>query len=126
MGGHLMDASGSLVSRDFQENGFHVARAVFSKEEIAELEIEFDRIIGQLTAAGEHTNATWTGPEMDRISHEKAVVLHTHNVQQYSAKWLGAFTNPKFLKVINDILGDDVVLHHSKLFQKPAEMGAPF
>lgn len=63
---------------------------------------------------------------MDRISHERAVVLHTHNVQQYSAKWLAAFTNAKFLKVVNDILGNDVVLHHSKLFQKPAEMGAPF
>ena len=24
------------------------------------------------------------------------------------------------------LFGDDVILHHSKLFQKPAEQGAPF
>lgn len=116
----------SEISRAFEEDGLYVARGVFSSQEIAELETDFDRIVDQVLASGEHANATWTGPEMDRIATKDAVVLHTHNVQQYSARWMQAFYHPAFLQVATAILGDDVVLHHSKLFQKPAEQGAPF
>lgn len=118
--------SKSEISSTFQKDGYYVARGVYSRDEVAELEREFDRIVGQVLASGEHVNATWTGPEMDRIAAKNAVVLHTHNVQQYSAVWLKAFLHPGFLSSATAILGEDVVLHHSKLFQKPAEQGAPF
>lgn len=116
----------SEIANAFAEDGYYVARGVFSPQEIADLEIDFDRIVDQVTASGEQINATWSGPEMDRISAKDAVVLHTHNVQQYSARWMQAFLNPEFLRVATAILGYDIVLHHSKLFQKPAEQGAPF
>jgi phytanoyl-CoA hydroxylase len=32
----------------------------------------------------------------------------------------------RFLDVAEKIIGPDIILHHSKLFQKPAEEGAPF
>lgn len=110
----------------FSEQGFAVVRGVFSPSEVAELEADFDRIVGQLTASGEQINARWSGPEMDRIGAAETVVLHTHNVQQYSGKWLAAITSPKFLDAAEAILGPDIVLHHTKLFQKPPEKGAPF
>jgi ectoine hydroxylase-related dioxygenase (phytanoyl-CoA dioxygenase family) len=116
----------SEISKAFAEDGYYVARGVFSPQETADLERDFDRIVNQVLASGEHANATWTGPEMDRISGQNAVVLHTHNVQQYSAQWTQAFLHPGFLHPAKAILGNDVVLHHSKLFQKPAEHGAPF
>jgi ectoine hydroxylase-related dioxygenase (phytanoyl-CoA dioxygenase family) len=34
--------------------------------------------------------------------------------------------NPDFLDAAREVLGEDIVLHHTKLFQKPAENGAPF
>jgi ectoine hydroxylase-related dioxygenase (phytanoyl-CoA dioxygenase family) len=37
-----------------------------------------------------------------------------------------ALMSQEFLTPARDILGEDIVLHHSKLFQKPAEEGAPF
>lgn len=114
------------VRREFQKNGFFVAREVFSSDELIGLEADFDRIVGQLTASGEQINATWSGPEMDRLGAAGTSVLHTHNVQQFSAAWLRAFLNQKFLAVATAILGEDVVLHHSKLFQKPSEVGSPF
>ena len=48
------------------------------------------------------------------------VILHTHNVQKYSRVWLDAFLNERFLDVVGAILGPDIILHHSKLFQKPS------
>jgi phytanoyl-CoA hydroxylase len=47
-------------------------------------------------------------------------------VQRYSALWLKAFQDQRFIGVAQAILGPDVVLHHSKLFQKPPRAGAPF
>ena len=110
----------------FDENGYLVLRGVFDPAEVAELESEFDHIVRQISASGENINARWSGPEVDRIGATEMFVAHTHNVQQFSAAWLRAFLNSKFLSGLQDILGPDVVLHHSKLFQKPAEKGAAF
>lgn len=119
-------ASQQSIRDFFDENGYYVAKGAFSPAEIAELETDFDRIVDQLVRSGEEINARWTGPEMERLQTEKLKVLHTHNVQQYSAKWLAAMMHPGFLDPACAILGPDVILHHSKLFYKPSEEGAPF
>ena len=115
-----------MIGDFFSENGYYHARGVYSKTQVAELESEFDRIVAQITAADEHINARWGGPEMERLDAGQTQVLHTHNVQQYSSRWLAAFLEPRFLDAAEAIIGPDIVLHHSKLFQKPAEEGSPF
>ena len=114
------------VGQQFAEDGFFLAKGVFSPDEVTELERDFDRIVAQISGGGESVNATWGGPEMARLGAKDKVVIHTHNVQQYSAAWLRAFVHPRFLAAAGSILGEDIVLHHSKLFQKPPEKGAPF
>ncbi|MEZ4631372.1 MAG: phytanoyl-CoA dioxygenase family protein [Deinococcales bacterium] len=116
----------SDIGSFFKEHGYYHAKGVFNAEEVAILEADFDRIVGQLQASGEKIDATWQGPEMSRIKAKDDIILHTHNVQQYSANWLRAFQQENFLKVGRAILGDDIILHHSKLFQKPQEKGSPF
>src|ERR1041384_8603164 len=115
----------SAIQEFFEENGYYIAKGVYSPSETAELESDFDRIVEQMIASREHLNARWSGPEMEKIGGD-TVVLHTHNVQQYSSAWLRAFLNVRFLDAAEQILGPDIVLHHSKLFQKPPEKGAPF
>lgn len=114
------------LSEDFQRNGYAVVRGVYEACEVAALESEFDRIVAAMLASGEEINARWGGNEMDALDGGASVVLHTHNVQQFSAVWLRAFLEPRFLDAAEEILGPDIVLHHSKLFQKPPEKGAPF
>ena len=118
--------SPAAIARSFEEDGYYLARGVYSPEEVARLEAAFDRIVAQLLASGEPTNARWGGAEVAKLGASDTVVLHTHNVQQYSAEWLRAFLHPGYLHYARAILGESVVLHHSKLFQKPAENGAPF
>ena len=110
----------------FARDGFCVARGVFSAKQVEELEREFDRIVSTLIASGEDTNARWGGAAIDALDAGASVVIHTHNVQQYSGAWSRALFEPRFLDVIELLLGPDIVLHHSKLFQKPPEKGAPF
>ncbi len=110
----------------YEEHGFYHAKGVFNPDEVTALENDFDRIISQLTATGESLNARWGGPEMDRIGATNTVVLHTHNVQHYSAVWNRALLHEGFLHFACGILGPDVILHHTKLFQKPSANGAAF
>ncbi len=116
----------SSIRSFFNENGYYVARGVFHAAEIRELERDFDRIVAQLQAGPEDVNARWSGPEMDKLGAQQTVVVHTHNVQQYSAVWTRALLHAGFLDVAEQILGPDIVLHHTKLFLKPPEKGAPF
>ncbi|MBI5706593.1 MAG: phytanoyl-CoA dioxygenase family protein [Armatimonadetes bacterium] len=113
------------VRTAFERDGYYVAKAVFDPARVAELERDFDRIVDQLLCSNEDINARWSGPEMERLGKD-TIVHHTHNVQQFSSAWLRAILDPRFLEVPKAILGEDVVLHHTKLFQKPPERGAPF
>ncbi|NKB68609.1 MAG: phytanoyl-CoA dioxygenase family protein [Candidatus Latescibacteria bacterium] len=114
------------IGAHFVEQGYYLARGVFSSEEVAGLETDFDRIVEQISASGESINGRWGGEANQRLGAEGTVVLHTHNVQHYSAAWLQALMHKGFLDRAEAILGADIVLHHSKLFQKPPEQGAPF
>lgn len=116
----------SEVSDFFNEHGYFHAKGVFDRAGLAELEADFDRIVGQLAASDDEIDATWEGEATARLKRAGDRIVHTHNVQKYSRRWLDAFLSASFLAPVNAILGPDVVLHHSKLFQKPAENGAPF
>ena len=107
-------------AEQFGREGFALAKAVFSGELLDAMTADFDRIVRQLEESGEEINARWDGTD------EESVVIHTHNVQQYSAVWMRALLHEPFLDCARSILGPDVVLHHTKLFSKPPEKGAPF
>jgi ectoine hydroxylase-related dioxygenase (phytanoyl-CoA dioxygenase family) len=110
----------------FQENGYYHAHGVFNPQEIAELEKDYDRIVDQISSTGEEINATWDAPGIQAYKEMGTVVLHTHNVHRYSATWLRALLHERFLGVTRAILGEDIILNHSKLFYKPMEKGSPF
>jgi ectoine hydroxylase-related dioxygenase (phytanoyl-CoA dioxygenase family) len=122
----FMSTSPSEIAKSYNENGYYLAKGVYSPAEVAELERDFDRIVAQLRSSGENVDARWKGAAIDKID-ANTTVVHTHNVQIYSSAWLRAFLQPRFIEASQAILGSpDVILHHSKLFQKPAEKGAPF
>lgn len=118
--------SNSKIKKFYDDNGYYLARGVFNKDEIRALEEDFDRIVAQLVGSKEDINARWEGPEMERLGATKTSILHTHNVQQFSARWHQAMLQEKFLAVTEALLGPDIILHHSKLFMKPPEVGSPF
>ncbi len=110
----------------FDAEGYYHAKGVFRPDEVAAQEADFYRIVRQLVDSGDQIDATWDGTETARISRPGDRILHTHNVQKFSRIWLNAFLSDRFLNVAEALIGPDIVLHHSKLFQKPAEAGAPF
>ena len=116
----------SEIKSTFEEQGFYLAKGVFGPAQVAALERDFDRIVGQLTESGEQVDATWDGAATARLAAQNDVIIHTHNVQKYSRTWLNALLSDGFLDIAGEIIGEDIILHHSKLFQKPRSVGSPF
>jgi phytanoyl-CoA hydroxylase len=117
------------ISSFWQENGFYVAQSIFSSEIVQTLETDFDRMVAQIVrTSGDDANIreAWGGSEMDRLDGGASVVLHCNHPQCFSANWMQALLNPDFLDVVEALVGPDIILHHAKLFQKPAEVGSPF
>lgn len=117
-----MDAG--RIRATFDRDGIYLAPGVFDAETVRGLESDFDRIVAQLLASNEVIDATWD--TADRRIGSGRVVLHSHNVQNYSPRWLQAILDTRFLDIAEAILGPDIVLHHTKLFQKPEGAGSPF
>lgn len=116
----------ATVRQAFDEDGYFHARAVFSADELVAMERDFDRIVKQLQASGEDIDGTWSGSNIAKHRRTGDTIWHTHNVQNYSATWLQAIQQPAFLDLAQEILGESIVLHHSKLFCKPGGKGSPF
>ncbi len=116
----------SNIGKFFHENGYYFAKGVYSPEENRALEHDFDCVVEQLLKSDENVNARWGGKLMDALDGGESVIIHTHNIQSFSAVWMQAFLQDRFLDITEAILGPDIMLHHSKLFCKPPEKGAPF
>ncbi len=118
--------SPAQIREFWEEQGYFHAQGVFNSDELALMENDFDRIVSQMSNSGEDLNARWKGEEMARLDGGNSVIFHTHQVQTFSSQWLRAIQNPKFLDATEALIGEDIILHHTKLFQKPAENGSPF
>ena len=90
----------------FEENGYYLAKCVFSPDELGRLEDEFDRIVQQLDEHDDSGTSNNNG------------VINTRNVQQYSGLWMAALLHNGFLDIVEQLIGPDIVLNHSTLFEK--------
>ena len=116
------------ISSTFNRDGFYFQKNVLKKNEIQLIEKEFDHIVKQLKLSGENINARWDSELQNELETNKlsTEVIHTHNVQSYSAEMLFLLQKKKILDIIESIIGKNIILHHSKLFLKPPKKGAAF
>ena len=111
---------------DFKENGFYAQSSLFTKETLQKYSLEFDRIVAQLQESGEDINARWGSELTKDIEQSESQVIHTHNVQSYSAEMMAMIQNEQFLDAVEDLIGPDIILHHTKLFLKPPGSGVKY
>ncbi len=117
----------SLLREFYDKNGYVIAHGAVHARTLAGLIRDFDRVVQQMEDSGEKLNARWNFDTTTQLDADRSsVVLHTHQVQKYSAAWAKFCFNKKFLDLLQKLLGSDIILHHSKLFLKPAGRGAAF
>ena len=110
----------------FKEKGYCLEKNVFSSGSIERLSSEFDQIVSQLKKSGEKINASWGSELTKNIEQAETEVIHTHNVQSYSAEMLNMMQDESLLDIAEKLIGPDIILHHSKLFLKPPDKGSAF
>lgn len=110
----------------YQENGYLHLQGMFTAEEAAYLREEAHALIGRLASVyGEgNINAAWGSSA--KITELPRQLLHCHNAQFHSAAFSRLLTDPRFTDRMADLIGPNIQLHHTKLFVKPPEQGAPF
>ena len=111
---------------DFKEKGFCVKNSVFTADALYALSSDFDRIVLQLQESGEYINARWGSELTEDIEQSDTQVIHTHNVQSFSAEMMTMIQNKKLLDAVEELIGPDIILHHTKLFLKPPGNGSAF
>ncbi|MEO0248587.1 MAG: phytanoyl-CoA dioxygenase family protein [candidate division WOR-3 bacterium] len=109
----------------YHENGYLLLKDVFAPEEIAFLREESHRLIQRLREVeGERVNAAWGSAA--KVTDQARIVWHCHNAQFHSAAFSRLIVDPRLTDRIADLIGPNIQLHHTKLFIKPPEQGAPF
>jgi hypothetical protein len=108
----------------YKEQGYLIVSDVFAAQELDRLEAEFDGVITRRLQAGQDLGATWGGDWKDDLP--PMTLDHSHDVQKFSAEWGRILYHERLAGMLSDLVGPNVQLHHTKLFQKPTETGGAF
>jgi phytanoyl-CoA hydroxylase len=111
---------------NFNNNGFLLKKNLFRGSDLQSLKSEFDFIVSCLKNSDEDINASWGSPLTKNIDPLNTEVIHTHNVTSYSSLMLQMVQNKELLNEVENIIGQDIILHHTKLFEKPPKKGSAF
>jgi ectoine hydroxylase-related dioxygenase (phytanoyl-CoA dioxygenase family) len=109
----------------YQEQGYLLVSDLLEPGELDELERELDEVFARRQRNAAPLDATWKGDWQGQAA-AKTELLHTHDVQAYSAAWARVLTHPRVAAAFADLLGPNVALHHTKAFIKPPEKGSAF
>lgn len=111
----------------YREQGYLLMPGVLPPDEAQVLREEAHALIQRLAevrGGEENLNAAWGSSKA--LADLPPKLLHCHNVQYHSAAFTRLLCDPRFTDRIACLIGPNVQLHHTKLFIKPPEQGAPF
>ncbi len=112
----------SLAELNFYEqNGYLHVKQLLTADEAA----TYREAAHQLAERTGHSDATWKSVRtLDPGGRLR--LTHCHDVQFYSAAFSRLILDPRLTGIAQAIIGPNVQLHHTKMFIKPPEHGAPF
>lgn len=106
----------------YREQGYALVPGLITPEEAAALRQEMHDLAARL-AKNYQIDATWGSAQ----TATKTQILHCHNVQFYSALATRLICDPRMTDYAAAMIGgENVQLHHTKMFIKPPEKGSPF
>ena len=110
----------------YHDNGYLLVKGLLTPVEAEGFRRECHALATQLSAHG-NIDATWASAKAAVAQAKDARILHCHNVQFYSAAFSHLLVHDRFTSAAAEIIGcPNVQLHHTKMFIKPPEKGAPF
>lgn len=114
-----MAGAGRIDPEAFRQQGYVHMQGLLDAAEAAALRAE----VHALAARRQHSDATWASV---REQDQGFRLSHCHDVQFESAAFTRLLVHPRFTALATALVGPNVQLHHTKMFIKPPEAGAPF
>jgi ectoine hydroxylase-related dioxygenase (phytanoyl-CoA dioxygenase family) len=105
----------------YEENGYLHVPQLISPEEAAWYRDELHLLAERMG----NSDGTWSSVR-DADPGKRLRITHCHDVQFYSAAFTRLLVDPRLIRYAQGIIGPNVQLHHTKMFIKPPERGAPF
>jgi phytanoyl-CoA hydroxylase len=109
-------------TRFYRDNGYLLVKGLLSRAEAAAYRQECHAVLARLRVS----DPTWGSAR--RLGGGAATELrHCHDAHFYSAAFTRLLLDPRFTEVAAAVMGSqNVQLHHTKIFVKPAAKGSPF
>ncbi|HEY0827132.1 MAG TPA: phytanoyl-CoA dioxygenase family protein [Bacilli bacterium] len=110
----------------YKENGFLKVSGVFNAQEVEDMRNATDDIVKRAAQTKYDANAQWQGDFLPAEELKKLVLKGFHDAHYHDAAFTRAVTHPNMVAILQQIIGPNVQLHHTKLLLKPPENGAAF
>ena len=108
----------------YQGNGYLLVKGLFSRDEADQYRRAGHALMERIYALG-HRHGGWASGKS--LSDKETVLQHCHDVQFYDASFARLIVDERLTGAASQIIGSpNVQLHHTKMFVKPPENGAPF
>jgi ectoine hydroxylase-related dioxygenase (phytanoyl-CoA dioxygenase family) len=109
------------IVRFYRDHGYVLVKGLLTKEEARAYREECHAVLGRLR----RTDPTWGSARA--LAGRPTELRHCHDAQFYAAAFARLMVDPRFTDVAAALMGsENVQLHHTKIFVKPAEKGSPF
>jgi phytanoyl-CoA hydroxylase len=107
--------------RFYQDNGYLLVKGLLTPDEARTYREECHGVLGRLR----RTDPTWGSAR--ELAGRPTELRHCHDAQFYSAAFARLMVDRRFTDLAAALMGsENVQLHHTKIFVKPAEKGSPF
>lgn len=110
----------------YKENGYFLAKGVFTESEVEDMREAVDAIIRRAAGSKYDKNHVWQGDYLGDEDVRKLVLKGFHDVHFHHAAFTRAAIHPRMADIVRGLIGPNVMLHHSKMLVKPPEKGAAF
>ncbi len=105
----------------YRANGYIILRGVFPRDEMMALRGDMHRLADRLHRKHGDTDPTWGS-----VRTGTTAIYHSHDVQFHCASVTRLISDPRFTAPLQSLIGENIQLHHTKMFIKPPEKGSPF
>lgn len=107
----------------FQENGYVLVKGLFTREQAAQYRQAAHELMQRIHGGSQ--GGGWGSNKA--LSDKETKLQDCHDVQFYDAKFAQLIVDERFTAAASQVTGKpNVQLHHTKIFVKPPENGAPF
>lgn len=110
----------------YNSNGYLHVKNVFNQAEVEEMRNAVDRTIKKAAAAKLDKNEAWQGDYIPPEQLKKLVLKGFHDLQYHDSCFTKAVAHPKMIEILQELIGPNIQLHHTKMLVKPPEKGAAF